>query len=78
MCNYDNLSGGVDYISGPYNVVFGKGTSSASFNIIIINDMILESDETFSLTIDVISLPSDVIHGNPHTAIVTIVDDECK
>jgi len=58
--------------------VFRKGTSSASFNININNDMTLENDETFSLTINANSLPFGVIRGNPHTVRVTIEDDECK
>jgi len=58
--------------------MFRKGMSSASFNIDINDDMILENDETFSLTINASSLPFGVVRGNPHTARVTIEDDECK
>jgi len=58
--------------------VFRKGTSSASFNININNDMMLENDETFSLTINANSLRSGVVRGNPHTVRVMIEDDECK
>ena len=44
-------------------------------NISIINDTILESNETFTLTIDP---PSDVTSVDPSEATVTIVDDDSE
>ena len=72
------LTGNVDYKSGPYNVKFGKGSTRAKFCIAITDDGISEMDETFSLTIDINSLPSGLVVKDPSTVNVTIVDNECK
>ena len=67
-----------DYNSGPYNVTFSAGATTAAFNISINDDNILEDEETFHLSIDPSSLPMDVTIGNPVQATVTIVDVDCK
>ena len=54
--------------------MFPAGITSAYFIVSIINDNLLEGNETFTLTLDPLLLPSDVIVGNPAEAIVTIVD----
>ena len=54
--------------------MFPAGITSAYFIVSIINDNLLEGNETFTLTLDPLLLPSDVIIGNPAEAIVTIVD----
>ena len=46
------------------------------FNVTINDDDILEDDETFNLTINPTSLPSEVSINNPAQVTVTIVDDE--
>ena len=48
--------------------------TSVTFDIPIINDMIHEGDESFTLTIVSSSLPSRVSHGSPSMTTVTIVD----
>ena len=70
--------GNVDYTSGSYNVIFPAGITSASFDVSIIDDNILESNETFSLNIIHHLLPTKVTRGNPKTSTVTIVDDDSK
>ena len=65
---------GDDYSSGPYTVTFSPGMTTAYFVVSIINDNLLEGNETFTLILIPPSLPSDVIVGNPAEAIVTIVD----
>ena len=52
--------------------------TNATFNITINNDDILESHETFMLTINSSSLPTHVTVGNPGEATVTIMDDDSK
>ena len=52
--------------------------TSASFNISIRNDNLLELDETFELVINTSSLPIDVTVGMPTRATITIVDDDSK
>ena len=70
--------GGVDYNSGPYTVAFPAGDISASFNVPINDDNILEDDENFMVTIMTGSLPVGVTRGNPGSATVNIMDDDCK
>jgi len=52
--------------------------TSVSFNVLINDDNIFEGDENFTVTIDPSSLPDDLTRGNPGSATVTIVDDDCK
>ena len=68
----------MDYGSGPYTVTFPAGVTSVPFDIPINNDMILESSEDFTLTINPFSVPTGVTVGNPNQATVTIVDDDGK
>ena len=68
----------MDYTSGPYTVTFPAGQTTATFNVPITDDTILEGDENFMLTIDPSSLPNDVTRGNPGEATVNIVDDDGK
>ena len=68
----------MDYTSGPYTVTIPPGQTTATHNVPIINDTILEEDENFILTIDETSLPTGVTCGNPGQATVTIVDDNRK
>ena len=66
--------GGVDYDSGPYTVTFTAGQTSASFDIPINDDNILENTEMFTLTINPPSLSTCITVGGPGQANVTIMD----
>ena len=68
----------MDYTSGPYTVTIPAGQTTATFNVPITDDMILEGDEDFMLTIDSSSLPNGVTRGDPGEATVTIEDDDRK
>ena len=70
--------GGTDYTSGPYTVTFPAGQTTATFNVPITDDMILEGDENFMLTINPSALPNGVTVGDSGQATVTIVNDDCK
>ena len=48
------------------------------FNILILDDNILEEDENFILTIDPSLLPCGLSVGNHSQATVTIKENECK
>ena len=73
------ILGDEDYVSETFSISFIKGTTSASFDIVIIDDNILErNDEVFTLAIIPESLPNGVYHVHDETVNVTIVDDECK
>ena len=52
--------------------------TSASFNVSITDNNILEIDENFELVIDMSSLPIGVTVGIPAQVTVTIVDDDSK
>ena len=52
--------------------------TSASFNVSIIDNDILETDKDFELVINMLSLPSSVTVGIPAQVTVTIVDDDGK
>ena len=75
---YDDFTGGGDYIVGPYFVIIPTGQTSGSFEIFIIDDQMLESDESFDLNIDINTLPDDVTLGSPDSATVTITNDDSK
>ena len=68
----------MDYDSGPYTVIFPTGQTTATFDVPINDDDILEIDENFMLTIDETSLPTGVTSGTPSTTTVTIMDDDRK
>ena len=68
----------MDYTSGPYTVTFPAGATSASFNVSVNNDYILEDNENFMLTINSLSLPNGITHGDLDQATVIIVDSACK
>ena len=70
----DNKTG--DYKPETLVVSFKEGTNSASLNISILDDNLLEDDENFILTINSSSLPSNVIVDNPSNATVTILNDD--
>ena len=67
----------MDYDSGPYSVMITAGLTTASLNIAITNDDILENDENFYLFINTSLLPSQV-NADPDKATVTIRDDDGK
>ena len=68
--------GGVDYGSGPFTVIIPAGDISVPFDVPIINDNVLEANESFNLTINSSSLPNRVTVTNPYQATVTIVDND--
>ena len=72
------IGGGVDYNSGPYIVTFPAGVTTASFNISITDDNILENNEDIQVEINVSSLHSTISVSNPGQATVTIVDNDSE
>ena len=75
-CN-NNITGGVDYDSGPYTVIFPAGVTSVSFDVSIIDDNMVENNETFDLTI-VSSSSNKITLGSSVQATLTIFDNDCK
>ena len=68
----------MDYTSGPYTVTFPAGQTTATFDVPINDDNILEGSENFMLTISPSSLLSNVTASDPDEAKVTILDDDGK
>ena len=68
----------MDYTSGPYIFTIPAGQTTATFEVPITDDMILESNENFMLTINETSLPDHITRGTPEEAAVNIVDDDRK
>ena len=69
-----------DYYSGPFTVIIPAGNYSVVFDISIIDDNMLEMNETFELSIESTSLPSKVFPSrsswNPSMTTVYIIDDD--
>ena len=72
------VGGGMDYNSGPYNVQFDAGVTSASLNVLINDDNISESAETFNLSINETSLMQNISVGVNDSTTVTIAASDGK
>ena len=72
------VGGGVDYNSGPYTVQFDVGVTRISLNVLITDDNISESAETFNLSINVSSLMQSISVGVNDSTTVTIAVSDGK
>ena len=70
------MIGGVDYDSVENSVVITAGQTTASLNIPVKDDKILEDNEEFKVSIRRFSLIGRVVLGNPDEATVIIIDDD--
>ena len=73
-----SFTGGVDYVSGVYNVTFEKGDTYKYFYVSIIDDNVYEGDETFYVSLEVEAMPLGVVPAFPFTLTINIQDDECE
>ena len=73
-----NSTGDFDYYSGPYNVVIPAAVTNATFYVQIMDDKIIEGNETFILTIKESTLPNNIVLGSFGGTIVNIVDNDRK
>ena len=67
-----------DYTGGDYPVIFPAGSTKETFSIPIVDDDIVELDDTFFLTL-VIPQPAQdigVMRGDPYMTTVTIINDD--
>ena len=68
-----------DYTVETHSVTFTAGETIALLNVMINDDNIHESIETFTFAIDPYSLPiNGITIGYPYQTTVTIVDDDRK
>lgn len=65
-----------DYLYGVYIGAFPAGVTLAFVDIPICNDVFLEGDETFSLSIVSNSHPDVVKNGSPDHVNITILDND--
>ena len=68
---------GSDLIFVPLNITFPAGSTNNTFSITIQDDVLLEMNETFNVTLLTFpsSRPISIADG---TTTVVIVDDDCK
>lgn len=74
----DTLSANNDYTMGLYNVTFNSMMNESQIDIPVCDDIVLEDNETFHLTIVSDSLHDNVTNGNPNQVTVTIIDNDRK
>ena len=73
MADSDN-----DYLYGLYIGTFPADETSTYVDIPICNDIVLEGDETFSISIVSSSHPNVVKNGSPDHVNITIIDNDGK
>jgi Domain of unknown function (DUF5667)/Calx-beta domain len=64
---------GIDFLFYKYSLVIPPGSSSASFNIQVLDDLLSESFETAVISM---GQPKNAVLGMPNTYLLTIVDDD--
>jgi len=70
-------TGGVDYTPATLSVQFAPGETSKTVTIAILNDTLVEGDETVNLTLSsVVGLIGEAALGSRTTAILRITDDD--
>ena len=72
------IGGGVDYDTVENSVVITAGQTTASLNIPVKDDKILEDNEEFKVSIRRFSLIGRVVLGNLDEATVIIMNDDGK
>ena len=70
--------GGDDYTIEASLVMIPAGETNGSFEISIIDDKMVESDESFDLNINTNTLPDGITLGSPDTTTVIITNDDSK
>ena len=72
------ITGGSDYENGHFNVTFPAGVNVISFSVTIIDDIIAECAELFTLDLEIPAVAEaiGVLKGSPYNATVNIMDDD--
>ena len=70
------ISGDNDYTMGLYNVTFPANVTTRTFDIPICDDMVLEDNESFNISIVSNSSPDNVTSGSLDQATVIIYDND--
>ena len=69
---------GLDFSLDSHNILFPAGVTRVAFNVTIIEDNILELNETFSISIDPLTLSKKVTIGSSSHTTVTIIDNDSE
>ena len=69
-------NGGDDYVALPGSVTIAAGDTSATLDVTLIDDYLLELNETVIVTLDSIAGDADVSIGSARAATVSIADNE--
>ena len=67
-----------DYTKGSYNITFPANVTVGVIDIPVCDDIVLEEDESFNISIVAQSLVDNVTIGSVDQATVIIVDDDRK
>jgi hypothetical protein len=70
-----NATAGSDYTAASGTLTFNPGNTTKTFNITILDDILVEGDETVNLAL---SSPVNATLGSPNTAVLTITDNETQ
>ena len=71
----NTATSGADYTPLTQVVLEADGSTRYSFDVLILNDTVIEGDETFKMAIDTANLPAGATAGSITEATVTIVDN---
>ena len=75
FCHYLLLIGNsVDFNYAMQTVTIAAGTNSSTVNITVMDDDIVEGDEMFTMTLDVLATSPGIIAGAITMATATIID----
>lgn len=69
-----SATSGEDYVSSTGTLTFGDGVLSQSFTVSIIDDSLVEDDETFLVSLS--NATGGAVVTSPATAVVTIIDND--
>ena len=79
LCNCNTkYIGGSDFIFVPHYILFPAGVERVTFNVTIIEDNILEHNESFSVGVDRLTPPSKITIGSSSHTTITILNDDSK
>ena len=70
------MTGGDDYVPGPYTVSFSAGQPSATLTVFIVDDSATELSEVFTVVISSTDPPGAAEIGSPNMTFITIEDND--
>ncbi len=68
----------VDYVLVNTTLFFSEDVTTISFNVTLINDALVEGEETFQMQLAIVTLGANIMFFLADNAPVTILDDDSK